>query len=226
MTYDPQNHKPLREVVYEELKRRILVGDITPRMRMMEIQLSEDLGVSRTPVREAIRKLEKEGLVTIEPRRGAYASEISVEDMVNVLVVRQDLEGLACEIAAEKITDEALQGLRKNTEEYAEAIKNEDMLGMIRCDENFHKLIFDASGNKTLIKFGGMAQDAALRFRYLYYDGFRRYENMPEEHKGIIEALSDHDPVKARQLASDHISGLKEFVIEEGRRAFRRHHMF
>ena len=71
MMYDLQNHKPLREIVYEELKRRIVTGEIPPGERMMEIQLSEDLGVSRTPVREAIHKLEKEGLVLIEPRRGA-----------------------------------------------------------------------------------------------------------------------------------------------------------
>ena len=72
-----QNHKPLREIVYEELKRQIMVGEIAPGTRMMEVELAEEMGVSRTPVREAIRKLEKEGLVTIEPRRGAYASDIS-----------------------------------------------------------------------------------------------------------------------------------------------------
>ena len=89
-----QNHKPLREIVYEELKRQIMVGEIAPGTRMMEVELAEEMGVSRTPVREAIRKLEKEGLVTIEPRRGAYASDISAKDMVDILEVRQDLEGM------------------------------------------------------------------------------------------------------------------------------------
>ena len=70
LNLDLQNHRPLREIVYEELKRQILVGEIAPGTRMMEVELAEEMGVSRTPIREAIRKLEKEGLVTIEPRRG------------------------------------------------------------------------------------------------------------------------------------------------------------
>ena len=102
LNLDLQNHRPLREIVYEELKRQILVGEIAPGTRMMEVELAEEMGVSRTPIREAIRKLEKEGLVTIEPRRGAYASEISVKDMVDVLEVRQDLEGMAAALAAER----------------------------------------------------------------------------------------------------------------------------
>ena len=78
---DIQNHRPLRELVYEELKNRILTGDIPPGTRLMEVDLAEDLGVSRTPVREAIRKLEKENLVTIEPRKGAYASKLEIKDL-------------------------------------------------------------------------------------------------------------------------------------------------
>ena len=85
LNFDLQNHKPLREIVYEELKRQILKGEIAPGHRMMEVELADDMGVSRTPVREAIRKLEKEGLVTIEPRKGAYASDISIKEMIDVL---------------------------------------------------------------------------------------------------------------------------------------------
>ena len=89
------NHKPLRERVYDQLKRRLLTGKIRPGTRMMEVDLASDLGVSRTPVREAIRELGKEGLVTIEPRRGAFASEISVKDMIDTLTVREELDALA-----------------------------------------------------------------------------------------------------------------------------------
>lgn len=102
LNLDLQNHRPLREIVYEELKRQILVGEIPPGTRMMEVELADEMGVSRTPIREAIRKLEKEGLVTIEPRRGAYASDISIKDMLDVLEVRQDLEGMAAALAGAK----------------------------------------------------------------------------------------------------------------------------
>ena len=91
LNFDIQNHKPLREMVYEELKMQILTGAIVPGTRMMEVELAKEIGVSRTPIREAIRKLEKEGLVTIEPRRGAYASQISTSDMVEILAAVLEL---------------------------------------------------------------------------------------------------------------------------------------
>ena len=97
--------------MYDQLKQQILTGQITPGTRMMEVDLAKDMGVSRTPIREAIRKLEKEGLVIIEPRRGAYVSDISVKDMVDTLVVREDLEGLAGLLAAEPLTREELEEL-------------------------------------------------------------------------------------------------------------------
>ena len=121
INFNLQNHRPLREIVYEELKRQIMVGEIAPGTRMMEVDLAEEMGVSRTPVREAIRKLEKEGLVTIEPRRGAYASDISAKEMVDVLEVRQDLEGLAAYFAADRMLPEKLKELHEVNEKYKDA---------------------------------------------------------------------------------------------------------
>ena len=134
MNFDLENHRPLREIVYEELKRRIMTGKITPHTRMMEVDLAEDMGVSRTPVREAIRKLEKEGLVTIEPRKGAYASDISTEDMVNVLTVREELEALAAGIAASRITGEQISRMEHLTDLYAQAIEANDTAAIIDYD--------------------------------------------------------------------------------------------
>ena len=130
LNFDIQNHKPLREMVYEELKMQILKGSIIPGTRMMEVELAEEMGVSRTPIREAIRKLEKEGLVTIEPRRGAYASMISTEDMVEILEVRQDLEGLAAYFAADRMTEDKMEELRKESDSYNDAVKRGNMEDM------------------------------------------------------------------------------------------------
>lgn len=221
MNFDLENHRPLREIVYEELKKRIMTGEIVPHTRMMEVDLAEDMGVSRTPVREAIRKLEKEGLVTIEPRKGAYASDISAEDMVNLLTVREDLEGLAAGIAASRITGEQLGEMEHLTDLYAEAINKNDTAAMIDYDEQFHQAIVAVTENRTLIQFISNLQELALRFRYLYYDDFSRYKNMPEEHHHIIEALRSGDEETARTVAKEHIRSLKEFVIREGRTAFR-----
>ena len=221
LNLDLHNHRPLREIVYEELKRQILMGEITPGTRMMEVELAEKMGVSRTPVREAIRKLEKEGLVAIEPRRGAYASDISIKDMLDVLEVRQDLEGMAAAMAARKVTEDEKKAFIKANTAYMEAVKSGDTEEIIRCDEVFHKLIGDFSGNKTLNQLLSQLQELALRFRYLYYDDFSRYEKMPMEHEEIEEAILSGDSRKARIVAEEHIDNLKKFVTEKGEKMSR-----
>lgn len=220
INFDLQNHRPLREIVYEELKREILVGEIAPGTRMMEIELADEMGVSRTPVRETIRKLEKEGLVTIEPRKGAYASDVSIKDMVDVLEVREDLEAMAAAMAAQKVNKDEKQALIEATMEYKEAVESERTEDIIRCDEKFHQLIVNCSGNKTLVQLFSQVQELALRFRYLYYDDFSRYERMPMEHREIEEAILSGDYEKARVAAGEHVKKLKQFVIDEGEKIF------
>lgn len=220
LNFDLQNHRPLRELVYEQLKHQILIGKITPGTRMMEVELADEMGVSRTPVREAIRKLEKEGLVTIEPRRGAYASEISVKDLVDVLEVRENLEGFAAALAAARMNESEINELNQITKGYSEAIQNNQTEEMIHFDELFHRHIVECSGNKTLIQLSKTVQELTLRFRYLYYDDFSRYENMPTEHKEIIDAIKSGDEVMARNVADKHVKKLKDFVLSEGKDAF------
>ena len=221
LNFDLQNHRPLREIVYEELKRQILVGEIAPGTRMMEVELAEDMGVSRTPVREAIRKLEKEGMVTIEPRKGAYASNISIKDMVDVLEVRQGLEAMAAAIASEKITQAQKEELQTVVDQYREAVEAENVEKMIQYDQKFHMLIVTYSGNKTLTQVFSTVQELALRFRYIYYDDFNRYENMPNEHQEIENAIMSGDSEKARIAADLHVARLKDFVINEGEKVFK-----
>jgi DNA-binding GntR family transcriptional regulator len=188
---------------------------------MMEVELADIMGVSRTPIREAIRKLEKEGLVSIEPRRGAYASEISIKDMLDVLEVRQDLEGMAAAMAAEKVTEEEKIAFIKANDDYKEAVRNGNTEDMIRCDEYFHQLIVNYSGNKTLNQLLSQVQELALRFRYIYYDNFSSYKNMPMEHEEIEEAILSGDTQRARIVAEDHILRLKKFIMDQGEMLFR-----
>ena len=216
LNFDIQNHKPLREMVYEELKMQILKGSIIPGTRMMEVELAEEMGVSRTPIREAIRKLEKEGLVTIEPRRGAYASMISTDDMVEILEVRQDLEGLAAYFAANRMTDGQMEELRQVSDNYNDAVKRGNMEDMIKYDTRFHHIIVESCHNKILVQMIEQLQELVLRFRYIYYDNFRRAEKMPEEHKAIIAAIAEGNEDKARAAADIHIERLKELVVKEG----------
>ena len=216
LNFDIQNHRPLREIVYEELKMQILTGKIVPGTRLMEVELAADMGVSRTPIREAIRKLEKEGLVTIEPRRGAYASQISVKDMVDSLEVRQDMEGLAAYFASSRMTEEQMADLKRTSDSYNRAVAEGDMDSMIAYDTRFHRIIVESCNNNILVHMIEQLQELVLRFRYIYYDDFRRAENMPEEHRQILEAIRDGRAEDARAAADIHIDRLKEMVIRDG----------
>lgn len=213
---DIQNHRPLRELVYEELKNRILTGDIPPGTRLMEVDLAEDLGVSRTPVREAIRKLEKENLVTIEPRKGAYASKLEIKDVIDILEVRQQMEGFAAALAAERITEEGIEKLSQANDNYKKAVLSGDASEMIKYDTMFHKIIVDACDNNILDHMIVQLQDLVLRFRYMYYEDESRSKKQPGEHRLIIDALISGDAEKSQSSAEQHILHLKEFVIEEG----------
>lgn len=215
INFDLQRHKPLRDLVYDELKMKIMMGVISPGTRMMEVELAEEMGVSRTPVREAIRKLEKEGMISIEPRRGAYASSLSNQDMVDILEVRQTMEGLAADLATVRFTEDQKKELLEVSEAFNQAVASGDMEQMIALDTLFHHLIVEGTGNKLLAVMVSQLQDMVLRFRYLYYDDFRRAEKMPEEHKEILDAIFDGDPNKAKEAADNHINGLKQMVLSE-----------
>lgn len=211
-----QKTKSLREHVYEKLKRKLLTGEIKPGTRMMEVELAGSLGVSRTPIREAVRQLEKEGLVTIAPGRGAFASEISLRDIIDTLSVREDLDALAASLAAEKITKADRERLEELTQKYEAAIKSGDHDAMIHADEKFHRKIVKISGNKTLAMVAKTVQAQVQRFRYLYYEDLKNYQNMPAEHREIIEALVSGDSEVARKVSDEHVKRLRDFVIKEG----------
>lgn len=213
--FDIQSHRPLREIVYEELRMQILTGKIKPGTRMMEIELAQDMDVSRTPIREAIRKLEKEGLVVIKPRKGAYASEVSIKDMVDILEVRGTLEGLAASYAAERMTSKEKEELIDISKKFDEAVARGDMAEMISYDTKFHHLIVESSRNNHLIHMVEQLQELVLRFRYIYYKDFKRAEEMSPEHRRISDAILNSEGNDARFEAFNHIDKLKDMIIQD-----------
>ena len=216
LNFDAHSHRPLREIVYEELKMQILTGKIAPGTRMMEVELAESMGVSRTPIREAIKKLEQEGLVVIEPRKGAYASQISVKDMVDILEVRQDMEGLAAHMAAYRMTPKQMKELESISIGYNKAVEEGNMADMIRFDTDFHNLIVESCNNSILTMMINQLQELLLRFRYVYYDNIKRAEKMPSEHSMIMEAIKDGRSDAARASAEMHIERIKDMVMNDG----------
>ena len=207
-----QHHKPLRDIIYDDLKMGILTGKILPGTWLLEVELADKMGVSRTPVREAIRRLEKEGLVNIEPRHGAYAAKVSVKDMIEILEVRELMESMAAQLAANRITQEQLDALLQTENEYQKAVKSGDVEDMIVLDSKFHKQVVEASHNRTLYQLIEPLQEIALRFRYMYYNDNTRAEKMPSEHERILKALSQGNGEAARKAAEKHLRSIKEKI--------------
>ena len=132
---------PLRDVVFKTLRQAILKGELEPGERLMEIQLAERLGVSRTPIREAIRKLELEGLVLMIPRKGAEVARISENNLRDVLEVRRSLEELAIDLACQRMTPEELLELTKTEELFSQAVREGDAMRIAQTDERYHEII-------------------------------------------------------------------------------------
>ncbi len=210
-----QEHKPLRELVYEELKLLIMTGQIEPGTRMMEIELAESMGVSRTPVREAIRQLEKDNLVTIEPRKGAYVSDISAEDFDSMMMVREPLEGLAAYLAAKNMTPEQIEEVKKAADACERAIASVDQEELTKTDTHFHRLITEGSGNTYLIRLCQELQEQVVRFRYIYFRSAKRAEEISAEHRMIVEAIASGDAERARSYSIAHTSNLRAYLYQE-----------
>ena len=132
------------------------------------------------------------------------------------LEVRQNMEGLAAFFAASRMKPEQMRELEDVSKKYNQAVADGNMQDMITYDTRFHRIIVESCNNKILVQMIEQLQELVLRFRYIYYDNFRRAENMPEEHQTILEAIENGDADAARQAADIHIDRLKDLIIREG----------
>ncbi len=208
-----QNYKPLREIVFESIREAIIEGRLKPGERVMEIQLAEKLGVSRTPVREAIRKLELEGLLIMEPRKGAYVADVSLKDIVEVLEVRASLEGLAASLAARRASEEEIEVLRVKAAEFKECIEKNDVQGMINKDTEFHEAILHAAKNKKLTSIIEGLREQVQRFRVTYFTEYNMTTYLANEHKNVLDAIESRDPEKASEYAEQHVENLERHIV-------------
>ena len=205
---------PLRDVVFRTLRRGIHQGLLTPGERLIEIQLAERLGVSRTPIREAIRMLELEGLVVMLVRRGAVVSDITPKNLNDVLEVRLNLETFATGLACERITPEALEELQRAEKSFAEALDEDDINLMAVRDKDFHDLIYKAADNEVLLKLIANMQEQMYRYRLEYLKDRDARGNLMKEHGEIIAALRNGDREKAEKTAERHVEGQRKYILE------------
>ena len=205
---------PLRDVVFNTLRQAILRGELKPGERLMEIQLANKLGVSRTPIREAIRKLELEGLVLMIPRKGAEVAEITEKSLRDVLEVRRALEELAVELVCEKITDEQIQDLKDAAEEFKESLKDGDITRIAEADVKFHDVIYMATDNQKLIQLLNNLREQMYRYRVEYLKRSDFHQQLIDEHEEIIETIESGQKDRAVQVVCQHVDNQVEAVMD------------
>ncbi len=204
---------PLRDVVFNTLRDAILTGKLVPGERLMENQLADKLGVSRTPVREALRMLELENLVELVPRKGAQVLDMSEKDIINVLEVRSALEGLAISLACKKISKEELQQLKNMEVDFERAVADNDVEHFVDIDEDFHDLIFAATGNDKLIQIYKNLRIQLYRYRMAQAKNDTSMPTIVAHHRGIIRAIENRDAEEGAAVAQGHIKYQTESIL-------------
>ena len=202
-------YKPLREVVSETLRQAIQDGVLKPGERLMEIPLAEELGVSRTPIREAIRKL-----VVMVPRRGTYVANISLKDITQVFEIRSALEELAAGLAAERITEEEIETLERMLVEIGDHMENKNMESVVAADVEFHEVLYRASRNERLADIVHNLREQTYRFRSFSMNQPGRLRKTWEEHRQLVEAIASHNAAQARKLARIHMEHSEQTLLQ------------
>ena len=216
---DLDTYQPLREAVCETLRDAIRKGILEPGERLMEVQLAEELGISRTPVREAIRKLEQEGYVIMMPRRGTYVSDISTNDVKEIFEIRSALESLATGLAARRIEPDELETLQNLLIEIEGYIAKNDMEKIVETDIKFHGLLYQVSRNERLVNIINNLKEQLARFRTLSMSYPGRLQETLEEHSEMVEAIANGDVSAARDAAEHHMERAEKTLLKAMRRA-------
>lgn len=194
-----------RDEITELLRDAIFSGELKPRERLVEAELSERYMVSRTPIREAIHNLAAVGLVHLEPYKGAIVADVDVNSIREIYVVRIGLEGLATQLAVPNIPDSVLEQLQQLHGQMAYYMEENDHLRFGDCNEEFHSLIYAHCGNRTLIN---MIDDLLKRSQVFRRSSWRSDRNMQSTlsgHQEILDGLLARDAERARRAVESHI---------------------
>lgn len=204
---------PLRDVVFNTLRQQILTGELKPGERLMEIHLANKLGVSRTPIREAIRKLELEGLVIMIPRRGAEVAQITWKNLKDVLEVRRALDVLAIELSCDRITKEEQTELQEACKNFEEATKTADVRGIAEADVKFHDIIVKSTRNDRLIQLVNNLSEQMYRYRFEYLKDISSHASLVAEHNKICQSIINKEVNSAVEAVKIHVDNQEAAII-------------
>jgi len=214
---DPNLLTPIRNVVYESLRQAILDGSLPRGERLVESELAETLNVSRMPVREAIRKLEAEGLVEHQPRKGAVVKGFSEEEILEIYAIREAMEALAAVQAVRRATDEEIRNLEKAMDEIDRLCELGEEVGaseIFEANRVFSEAVIEACHMPRLIQVINTYKDYLEQFRRVTLADPSRRELVRREHRQIFEAIRDRDEKRAEALTREHIRGALEAYLK------------
>jgi DNA-binding GntR family transcriptional regulator len=202
---------------YRNLKKRIINSELPPGYQLLEKELADQLGMSRTPLREALIRLENEGLVEILPRRGVRISLISPHDMREIYQILTSLETTAVElIASQNLGPDSpeLAGLEARIDAMSEALNRDDLVAWAKADVEFHQMILDCCGNKRLAAIANAVSDQANRVRMTTLRLRPKPTDSVTDHRALIKAIRRHDPTAAREIHMAHRLRFMKMLLE------------
>jgi DNA-binding GntR family transcriptional regulator len=199
----------LTELTYLSIKKSVLTGSVEPSFRLTEEHIASQLGISKSPVREALNRLEAEGLIRIEPRRGAFVKDFSAKEITDLYNLRVVLE--LHSIHSAEISPLLLQNLNDSIERTETILKRGDRLAHIEEDQLFHRLIAEATGNEELCRIFENIQQKTLLCRYKSYE--LSATTSPVAHKQIYQALAYPDRAMAKMAMENHIVFVRDRLV-------------
>ena len=207
--------RSLGQSVFDNLKRAIVTGDLTPDSRVVESRVADAFGISRTPVREAIHKLEREGLVRQGPKGGFFVAGLSPEDMEETFGIRSVLESYAAKLAAVRHVEGELRPLEKKLGAYQESLDRGDLDALPRINTEFHDLLYGLSRSRKLIKMINGLRDHIYRFRLVILKIEEMAKLSNEDHRLMLKAIRERDAEGVERLVRDHILRGRDIVLRE-----------
>ena len=209
------DYKGKAELVYEKIRQAIMDGILKPGDKLETDQIAETLKVSRMPVREAIKRLQLEGLVEVKPHKEVTVAIVTIDQMKDVLSVRSALEGLAAREASLRINDDELNKLWSLYKEMERMVESGETEGLLIKNREFHRFIHEISGNKVLQSIAENLFDSIERFRLRFMSMPRRPRQDLKEHLDLIEAIGSHDPERSEMLMRLHIEGTAKLMLSD-----------
>lgn len=215
MKVSPISHSNIEHQVYKAISERIISGELEPGTRIVEEEIAASLGVSRTPVREAMKSLAKDELVTLLPRKGAYVRKLSREDLTEIYEIREVLEGLAVRLATKNIPNERIKKLTAQADEAKKELKKGNLEPFVAFDTALHDLVLEFCGNGSLKKSLDSLHNLIQYFRVSVAKYPGRASDAIDEHCRILAAMKARDSTAAENAMKDHIRISRERTVIE-----------